>query len=353
MKLRPSAVLVIFLVAGCNDHEAATPTSPSSVFQPPPAIGGGAGLKPPGQTPAGASAGLSARSGPLAFIPLRPESLQFRLQLEDVYRSLGYPLITTYVDPEGSVTWITEFAKYRTQGCSSQESTAKVNFIIDNLTSPAPPGCGGSAGFPERPDSFVFRTEFLEPKYRDGLRRPLQSLYVNAEGDVIWTTEYMRYRDSGCSQAVATDRVNQAVRNPSMPGPPDCRTAGDPTTPPTARFSVFPNPGTNVNPPQCSVTSVPVGSGSRNQLRCTFDAGDSTPLPGITSFSWTFEGQDNATATSGQRLQNNTLPCGSFGATGAGEVGKTVERNVRLQVTSPGGTNSTAGPVTFVKAAPC
>jgi hypothetical protein len=340
MKPQASLALMLFLVAGCSDHEAISPTGPSGISRPT----SQAGLQLASSAP--------PTSGPLAFIPDRAESYQFRLQLEEVYRSLGYPLITTYVDPEGSVIWITEYAKYRTQGCSSQESTAKVNFIIDNLNSPAPPGCGGSAGFPERPDSFVFRTEFLEPKYRDGLRRPLQSLYVNAEGDVIWTTEYLRYRDSGCSPAVATDRVNQAVRNPSMPGPPDCRSAGT-TTPPTARFSVFSNPGTNVNTPQCSVTSVPVNNGSRNQLRCTFDAGDSTPLPGITSFSWTFEGQDNQTVRSGERIQNNTLPCGSFGDTGQDEVGKAVERNVRLQVTSPGGTNSIARDVTFVKATPC
>lgn len=38
------------------------------------------------------------------------------------------------------------------------------------------------------------------------LRRPVLSA-VDIEGDVVWVTEYIRYRVSGCSHAVATQKV--------------------------------------------------------------------------------------------------------------------------------------------------
>jgi hypothetical protein len=355
MRLRTSLALVLFLVSGCGDHEAANPTSPSTVFDP--ASSGNALLQPPGLAPQTAKTGSTATGSTwpgidlLAAFPDRREPVEFRTQLEGVYQARGAQRTSTYVDIEGTVIWTTEYIRYRLSNCSDAESVNKVAFEIANLNSPGPPECGSVAPFPDRRDAFRFRTEFLEPQYQNVLNKPLQQLFVNAEGDVIWTMEYLRYRVGNCSHAEATAKVNMDIGGA---GPqPVCSGPSSPSTPPTARFSVFPNPGTNVNTPQCSVTSVPVNNGSRNQLRCTFDAGDSTPLPGITSFSWTFEGQDNQTVRSGERIQNNTLPCGSFGATGQDEVGKTVERNVRLQVTSPGGTNSIARDVTFVKATPC
>jgi hypothetical protein len=337
MKPKTSPLLLMCVLAGCSPGSMKSPTSP---------------------TAAEAPRGAFATSGPLAFFPDRAEAYQFRLQLEDLYRSLGYPAGPTYVNPEGSVIWITEYVRYRTTGCSSQQATSNVNFMIDNLNSLPPPGCGGSAGFPERPESLTFRTAFLEPKYRDGLRTSLESLYVNAEGDVIWTTEYLRYRDSGCSHADATARVNQAVRNPNMGAPPDCggsgSTAPGPGGPapqaPQARFDVLPNAGTNVNAPQCSVRATG-GNNNRNRLLCTFDATSSTPRPGITSYEWNIDGQDNQTDNDGERLQNTTLRCGSFGD--PDDVGKAFEKNVRLTVRAPGGTNSTQKSVTFIKTAPC
>ena len=40
-------------------------------------------------------------------------------------------------------------------------------------------------------------------KYRDGLGRSLSSTYVDLEGDIVWTQEYLRYRVNQCDHATA------------------------------------------------------------------------------------------------------------------------------------------------------
>ena len=61
--------------------------------------------------------------------------------------------------------------------------------------------------FPPRNLSFDFRQNALEPKYRDGLRRSSSSTFVDVEGDVVWTQEYLRYRINGCDHQTATAKV--------------------------------------------------------------------------------------------------------------------------------------------------
>ena len=60
--------------------------------------------------------------------------------------------------------------------------------------------------FPPRNEPFAFREE-LESKYRDGLRRSPSSTYVDLEGDIVWTQEYLRYRVNGCDHATAVQKV--------------------------------------------------------------------------------------------------------------------------------------------------
>ena len=73
--------------------------------------------------------------------------------------------------------------------------------------SPAPGSGTSSAGdFPPRNESLDFRLR-LETKYRDGLRRSLLASFVDVEGSVVWTQEYIRYRISSCGHADATTRV--------------------------------------------------------------------------------------------------------------------------------------------------
>ena len=47
----------------------------------------------------------------------------------------------------------------------------------------------------------------LESKYRDGLRRSPVATFVDQEGTVVWTQEYLRYRVNGCSHPVAVEHV--------------------------------------------------------------------------------------------------------------------------------------------------
>jgi hypothetical protein len=75
-------------------------------------------------------------------------------------------------------------------------------------TSVAPGGVSGKydVSFPPRNDSFDFRNQ-LETKYATGLGRAAQNTYVDREGEVVWTQEYMRYRTNGCDHPTATQRV--------------------------------------------------------------------------------------------------------------------------------------------------
>jgi hypothetical protein len=47
----------------------------------------------------------------------------------------------------------------------------------------------------------------LEAKYRDGLKRQASSTYVDTEGDIVWTQEYLRYRVDGCQHAESVQKV--------------------------------------------------------------------------------------------------------------------------------------------------
>jgi hypothetical protein len=345
MKLKASLVSLL-LAVGCAQQDARLPTGPSAVSRPL----GGAHLQQTAVDGAPTSGPAAFPISLLAAFPDRREPVEFRTQLEGVYQARGAQRTSTFVDIEGTVIWTTEYIRYRLSNCSDAESISKVAFEIANLNSPGPPECGSVAPFPDRRDAFRFRVDFLEPQYRDVLRKPLQQLFVNAEGDVIWTMEYLRYRVGNCSHAEATAKVNMDIGGA---GPqPVCSGSPLPTLPPTARFDVIANPGTNVNRNQCSVRSMSVPSGgSRNFLLCSFDATGSTPRPGITSYRWTIEVQDSGTDTDGEVLQNISVPCGSFGNPAA--LGTTTEKNVRLTVTSPGGSSSISRDVTFVKTAPC
>jgi hypothetical protein len=60
--------------------------------------------------------------------------------------------------------------------------------------------------FPPRNESFLFRQE-LESMYRVELARAPTSTYVDVEGDLVWTQEYLRYRVNGCAHLDAVQKV--------------------------------------------------------------------------------------------------------------------------------------------------
>jgi hypothetical protein len=156
---------------------------------------------------------LGTISGINLPFPPRNETLAFRTQLESVYRNnLRRPVGSTFADPEGSVVWMQEFLRYRMSACRADQATARVLLQIEGRPDLAPV-CGVSSGainFPPRNETLDFRLD-LEDIYRLGLNRLPTPTAVDPEGDVVWITEYIRYRLNRCSHTQATDRVIQQV----------------------------------------------------------------------------------------------------------------------------------------------
>ena len=116
---------------------------------------------------------------------------------------------------------VVAFVALSVQACSRRESGAATNPAA-SVAGPTPlsgtmgassqrpdeSGTGNSSfAFPPRNESFLFRFLDLEGKYRDGLGRSPVSSFVDIEGTIVWTQEYLRYRLSNCSHADSTTRV--------------------------------------------------------------------------------------------------------------------------------------------------
>jgi hypothetical protein len=96
----------------------------------------------------------------------------------------------------------------RSSGGSPTAPSAAAPGSLLGPTSVAPGGISGKfdVSFPPRNESFDFRNQ-LETKYQTGLGRAAAPTYVDREGEVVWTQEYMRYRTNGCDHGSATQRV--------------------------------------------------------------------------------------------------------------------------------------------------
>jgi hypothetical protein len=70
----------------------------------------------------------------------------------------------------------------------------------------------------------------LETKYRDGLRRAPAQTFVDPEGTVVWTQEYLRYRVNGCSHPVAVQYVMSQIDGAGIA--PVCASVGAAAFPP-------------------------------------------------------------------------------------------------------------------------
>ncbi len=140
--------------------------------------------------------------------PGRDQSFDFRNQLETKYATgLGRAADPTFVDREGEVVWTQEYIRYRVNGCDHGTATQRVLTQIDGQ--PAGQICSSPAGglieFPPRTDSFDFRRQ-LESRYQQFLRGASSSA-VDAEGGVIWTQEYLRYRANQCDHSTSIQKV--------------------------------------------------------------------------------------------------------------------------------------------------
>jgi hypothetical protein len=152
--------------------------------------------------------------------PPRNESLTFRLALEVKYRDgLRRSAVSSYVDAEGTVVWVQEYIRYRVNLCSHSDAIARVFRQIDGFGVQPTCGTAATAVFPPRQEPLDFMVQ-LEAKYRDGLRRQPGSSFVDVEGNVIWTQEYLRYRAGTCSHTDAQQKVFDQIDGRGVQ--PDC-----------------------------------------------------------------------------------------------------------------------------------
>jgi hypothetical protein len=91
---------------------------------------------------------------------------------------------------------------------SAEDEASGDGRIAQPMLPPGNPAFDGSSlvAFPPRDESFAFRND-LEVKYRDALHRSAGQTFVDQEGDLVWTQEYLRYRVNGCSHAEAQQKV--------------------------------------------------------------------------------------------------------------------------------------------------
>ena len=158
-------------------------------------------------------------SGPMdVFFPGRNESFQFRNDLETKYQTgLGRGAGATFVDKEGEVVWTQEYMRYRANGCDHVTALQRVFTQIDGGAAggicAAPPE--GIILFPSRADSLEFRRS-LETKYQQ-MGRGASSSFVDMEGGVIWTQEYLRYRTNSCDHVTAEQKVFSQIDGGPVP----------------------------------------------------------------------------------------------------------------------------------------
>lgn len=188
-----------------------------------------------GASPAGPSAaavdttpmGAGGISGPMdVLFPSRADAFQFRNELETKYQTgLNRAASFTFVDREGEVVWVQEYIRYRVNGCDHATAVSRVMAQIDGGT----PGgiCAENRDiviqFPPRNEVLDFRRE-LEAKYQ-AMGRSQQATFVDPEGSVIWTQEYMRYRVNDCDHTVSVQKVFQQIDGGAVSATcvPDCR----------------------------------------------------------------------------------------------------------------------------------
>ena len=107
-------------------------------------------------------------------------------------------------------------------GCSSPSSPTAPSAASNHSETAAVAAPTGSAltlsgvsgpsdvSFPPRNEPLLFRTA-LESVYRDSLRRTAVQTFVDQEGTIVWTQEYLRYRVNLCSHAAAVSFASASL----------------------------------------------------------------------------------------------------------------------------------------------
>ena len=178
----------------------------------------------PGNGTGGSTGGTGGTSGATINFPPRNETYEFRNWLESKYaNTLGRAAGLSYSDVEGSVVWVQEYLRYRLNLCSHEQSVERVRIQIAGGGIPGVCGTPASTSviaFPPRDQTYGFRLQ-LEDFYRVDLARAAVKTSVDAEGDVVWIQEYLRYRLNGCTHAQSIDRVTAQIEGNGIP--PVCK----------------------------------------------------------------------------------------------------------------------------------
>lgn len=249
------------LVAGCSRNpERSSVTSPTAASGPEP----GSLLGPTSVAPGGISGKFDVS------FPPRDQSFDLRNQLETYYlTTLGRAPGPTYVDREGEVVWTQEYIRYRTNGCDHASATQRV--LSQIAGQPAAQVCGappdGLIAFPPRNEVFDFRRT-LETAYQQ-MGRGFSTSSVDAEGGVIWTQEYLRYRVNQCDHPTSIQKVFSQIAGGGVA--PTC------FVPPCA-FTV--SPSTQSAPAAGGTFTATITKGSGD---CTFLAESLSPFVSLVS----------------------------------------------------------------------
>jgi hypothetical protein len=229
-------VLGAALACACAGNEKSNPAAPSAAASVPAASGtspaaadatGTDGMVTTATEPSlSDSLGLIGPGGAAPSIvnfPPRNEPFAFRNDLEIKYRDqLHRGATSSFVDIEGTIVWTQEYLRYRVNGCGHVEAVLRVFLQIDGFG--VQPVCSiFENAFPPRNEPFDFMLQ-LNAKYRDTLRRNPVSTFVDIEGNIVWTQEYLRYRVTGCSHIEATVKVFQQIDGRGVA--PPCNAGG-------------------------------------------------------------------------------------------------------------------------------
>lgn len=120
------------------------------------------------------------------------------------------------------------------------DDRAAAQFLYSSGTSTVTFPANGSVSFPPRNEALDFRTQ-LETKYRDSLRRGNSTTYVDREGDIVWTSEYYRYRVNACTHAQAQTRVFSQIDTGAAASVCGAASSGSVTFPPRNESLQFRN----------------------------------------------------------------------------------------------------------------
>jgi hypothetical protein len=169
---------------------------------------------------------INTNQGPTGSVvfPPRNESLAFRNILEDKYANgLHAPQVPTFVNNEGAVIWTSEWIRFRTNVCNNAAAILNVFTEISGRGNPGVCGTApvGAVVFPPRDEALAFRQQ-LETYYQNTLRAAPITTAVNIEGEIVWTTEYFRFRTNGCAHGDAVTKVFAEIDNPNVVQP-TCR----------------------------------------------------------------------------------------------------------------------------------